>query len=292
VPPTLAQRGMPSAGGAAEMAAITDATQASLKILEAEALTGLNKAKLELQISVVEDERDEMKSRVDMTAIAVYETKAREQQVKLDELRRSTELRDGARADLDELRKQRFQCFDEGFAIIKTRLKEIYRMLTRGGDAELVSVDSLDPFSEGIKFSVRPPRKCWKEISNLSGGEKTLCSLALVFAMHYFRPTPLYVMDEIDAALDFKNVSIIANYIKERTENAQFIVISLRNNMFEVADRLVGIYKTHNATKSITINPKELAKQLKSGAAKRAAAQLAAQAAPLPLGDATNAGRL
>jgi len=53
-------------------------------------------------------------------------------------------------------------------------------------------------------------------------------------------------MDEIDAALDFRNVSIVANYIKERTKNAQFIVISLRNNMFELAARLVGIYKTSN----------------------------------------------
>ena len=54
---------------------------------------------------------------------------------------------------------------------------------------------------------------------------------------------------------DFKNVSIVAHYIKERTKNAQFIIISLRNNMFELADRLVGIYKTDNATQSVTINP-------------------------------------
>jgi hypothetical protein len=54
---------------------------------------------------------------------------------------------------------------------------------------------------------------------------------------------------------DFKNVSIVANYIKERTKDAQFIIISLRNNMFELADRLVGIYKTENSSKSITINP-------------------------------------
>lgn len=64
--------------------------------------------------------------------------------------------------------------------------------------------------------SVRPPNKSWKNISNLSGGEKTLSSLALVFALHHYKPTPLYVMDEIDAALDFKNVSIVAHYIKVR----------------------------------------------------------------------------
>ena len=61
---------------------------------------------------------------------------------------------------------------------------------------------------------------------------------------------------EIDAALDFKNVSIVANYIKDSTKNAQFIIISLRNNMFELADRLVGIYKTNDCTKSVTIAPK------------------------------------
>ena len=129
-------------------------------------------------------------------------------------------------------------------------------MITLGGDAELELVDSLDPFSEGIVFSVRPPKKSWKNIANLSGGEKTLSSLALVFALHHYKPTPLYVMDEIDAALDFKNVSIVANYIKERTKNAQFIIISLRNNMFELADRLVGVYKTNNCTKSVTIDPR------------------------------------
>ncbi len=146
-------------------------------------------------------------------------------------------------------------------------------MITMGGNAELELVDSLDPFSEGIVFSVMPPKKSWKNIANLSGGEKvcyclcylqvkcssllsqTLSSLALVFALHHFKPTPLYVMDEIDAALDFRNVSIVANYIKERTKNAQFVIISLRNNMFELADRLVGIYKTDNTTKSIAINP-------------------------------------
>ncbi|CAB0036865.1 unnamed protein product [Trichogramma brassicae] len=110
-------------------------------------------------------------------------------------------------------------------ASLLENLKEMYRMITLGGDAELELVDSLDPFSEGIVFSVRPPKKSWKYIQNLSGGEKTLSSLALVFALHHYKPTPVYFMDEIDAALDFKNVSI-------------FIVISHRSDMFELADYL------------------------------------------------------
>jgi len=147
-----------------------------------------------------------------------------------------------------------------GFSTISSKLKEMYQTITLGGNAELELVDSLDPFSEGIIFSVMPPKKSWKNISNLSGGEKTLSSLALVFALHAFKPTPLYVMDEIDAALDFRNVSIVANIIKERTKNAQFVIISLRNNMFELSSRLVGIYKTNNCTKSICIDNGDIKK--------------------------------
>lgn len=174
----------------------------------------------------------------------------------VSDLDQITSERNEARKEHEDLRRLRLEKFMDGFSIITLKLKEMYQMITLGGDAELELVDSLDPFSEGIVFSVRPPKKSWKNIANLSGGEKTLSSLALVFALHHYKPTPLYVMDEIDAALDFKNVSIVAHYIKERTKNAQFIIISLRNNMFELADRLVGIYKTNNCTKSVTINPR------------------------------------
>ncbi|TQS31901.1 hypothetical protein Golomagni_07802, partial [Golovinomyces magnicellulatus] len=132
----------------------------------------------------------------------------------------------------DDLRKQRLENFMAGFGVISSKLKEMYQTITLGGNAELELVDSLDPFAEGILFSVMPPKKSWKNISNLSGGEKTLSSLALVFALHAYKPTPVYVMDEIDAALDFRNVSIVANLIRERTKGGQFIIISLRNNMF------------------------------------------------------------
>ena len=217
---------------------------------------------VQYKITMLEEQRNKLKNKVNMSAIEEYWAKHKELQEHLATLDEITAKRDQLRDEHDALRKQRLDMFSKGFFTIKMKLKEMYRMLTLGGDAELEQVDSLDPFSEGILYSVRPPRKSWKCISNLSGGEKTLCSLALVFALHHFRPTPLYVMDEIDAALDFKNVSIIANYIKDRTKDAQFVVISLRNNMFELADRLVGIYKTNNATKSVTINPKELKKAL------------------------------
>ncbi|XP_070539333.1 structural maintenance of chromosomes protein 4-like [Ptychodera flava] len=228
-----------------------------LPTLSDDELEGVDPEKIEYEIAVVEEDMQKMKP--NMAAIAEYKKKEEMYLARVGELDEITDRRDKKRQEHEELRKERLNMFMAGFSIITNKLKEMYQMITLGGDAELELVDSLDPFSEGIVFSVRPPKKSWKNISNLSGGEKTLSSLALVFALHHYKPTPLYVMDEIDAALDFKNVSIIGNYIKERTKNAQFIIISLRNNMFELADRLIGIYKTDNCTKSVTINPRVMA---------------------------------
>ena len=212
----------------------------------------------ELDVELIESKINELSYYVEETNvdIGVLEEYARHlaefKRRKLD-LNNAVQKRDEVKEQLGILKKKRFDEFMAGFNIISMTLKEMYQMITMGGNAELELVDSLDPFSEGVTFSVMPPKKSWRNITNLSGGEKTLSSLALVFALHKYKPTPLYVMDEIDAALDFRNVSIVANYIKERTKNAQFIVISLRNNMFELAQQLVGVYKRDNRTKSTTI---------------------------------------
>jgi len=230
------------------------AGEGELADLSEEELATLDAAELQGEVEELEGKIKGMNS--NLNAIADYRTREREFQARVREFDEVSSKRDAQRTLYEQLRKQRLDDFMTGFKIIGMKLKEMYQMITLGGDAELELLDSLDPFSEGIVFSVRPPKKSWKNISNLSGGEKTLSSLALVFALHHYKPTPLYVMDEIDAALDFRNVSIVGHYIKERTRNAQFIIISLRNNMFELADRLVGIYKTQNSTKSVAIDPK------------------------------------
>ncbi|KAM0265601.1 hypothetical protein ACHAQJ_000033 [Trichoderma viride] len=218
-------------------------------------LADMNKETLKGEIAALEEKTQNVN--VDLGVLAEYRRRVEEHISRASDLQTALEQRDSAKKRLDDLRRLRLEGFMEGFSAISLRLKEMYQMITMGGNAELELVDSLDPFSEGILFSVMPPKKSWKNIGNLSGGEKTLSSLALVFALHHYKPTPLYVMDEIDAALDFRNVSIVANYIKERTKNAQFIVISLRNNMFELAARLVGVYKVNHMTKSVTIENKD-----------------------------------
>jgi len=239
--------------------------ESSLPTYPIHALEQYSDEEVKNDINILEKEQTSMAKNANMTAIEEYRRKERDYLARVTDLDEISEERNEAIKSYEDLRRLRLEKFMDGFGHITLKLKEMYQMITLGGDAELELVDSLDPFSEGIVFSVRPPKKSWKNISNLSGGEKTLSSLALVFALHHYKPTPLYVMDEIDAALDFKNVSIVANYIKERTKNAQFIIISLRNNMFELADRLVGIYKTFNSTKSITIDPKAFSNKALNG---------------------------
>ncbi|PNY25856.1 Structural maintenance of chromosomes protein [Tolypocladium capitatum] len=218
-------------------------------------LADMSKETLKGEIAALEEKIQNVN--VDLGVLAEYRRRVEEHAARSSDLQSAIAQRDSAKKRCDDLRRLRLEGFMEGFSAISLRLKEMYQMITMGGNAELELVDSLDPFSEGILFSVMPPKKSWKNIGNLSGGEKTLSSLALVFALHHYKPTPLYVMDEIDAALDFRNVSIVANYIKERTKNAQFIVISLRNNMFELAARLVGVYKVNHMTKSVTIENRD-----------------------------------
>ena len=168
-------------------------------------LSDLDKNVLKGEIAVLEEKTQN--TRVETGVLAEYRRRSEEHTARSNDLAEAIGQRDGAKKRCEELRRLRLEGFMESFSVISLRLKEMYQMITMGGNAELELVDSLDPFSEGILFSVMPPKKSWKNISNLSGGEKTLSSLALVFALHHYKPTPLYVMDEIDAALDFRNVS-------------------------------------------------------------------------------------
>ncbi|CAL1275385.1 unnamed protein product [Larinioides sclopetarius] len=224
-----------------------------LPILTVEEINAITVNSLRYEIGEIQNEMKGMNP--DLGAIAEFKRKEEIYKRKLKDLEETVLERDHYRNHYENFRKRRLEEFMRGFSIITLKVKELYQMLTLGGDAELELVDSIDPFSEGVEFSVRPLRKSWKSIRNLSGGEKTLSSLSLVFALHYYRSTPFFVMDEIDAALDFRNVSIIGSYIKDCTKNAQFVVISLRENMFMLADHLIGIYKTKNCTKDVHFKP-------------------------------------
>ena len=102
-----------------------------------------------------------------------------------------------------------------------------------------------------------PPLKRFRDMEHLSGGEKTMAALALLFAVHSYQPSPFFVLDEVDAALDNANVGKIARYIRDHAgPGMQFIVISLKTGLFQTSQALVGIYRdqTANSSKALTLD--------------------------------------
>ncbi|RAL12295.1 cohesin subunit SMC1 [Aspergillus homomorphus CBS 101889] len=165
--------------------------------------------------------------------------------------------------EFEDVMRQRSDLFNKAFSHISEQIGPIYRELTKsanyplGGQAYLDIEDSDEPYLDGIKYHAMPPLKRFRDMEHLSGGEKTMAALALLFAIHSYQPSPFFVLDEVDAALDNTNVARIANYIHDHAApGMQFIVISLKNGLFQNSEALVGIYRdqVENSSKSLTLD--------------------------------------
>ena len=133
------------------------------------------------------------------------------------------------------------ELFAETFAKAQTYFSEYYRLLFGGGSAELVLQDENDILESGIDIIARPPGKKLQNISLLSGGEKALTAVALLFALFKIKPSPFCVLDEIDAPLDESNVDRFCNVLKEFIAASQFIVITHNKRTMNLADAIYGV---------------------------------------------------
>ena len=140
--------------------------------------------------------------------------------------------------ELDEgMRRQ----FSEKFAEIQREFDSSFKQLFGGGKGTLELVEEEDILECGIRIIAQPPGKKLQNMMQLSGGEKALTAIALLFAIQSLKPSPFCLLDEIEAALDDSNVSRYANYLNKLTQNTQFIVITHRRGTMTAADRLYGI---------------------------------------------------
>jgi structural maintenance of chromosome 1 len=166
-----------------------------------------------------------------------------------------------ARDAFDEIKAKRFELFNKAFTHIQEQISQVYKDLTRseayplGGQAYLdIEEDTDKPYLSGIKYHAMPPLKRFRDMEHLSGGEKTMAALALLFAIHSYQPSPFFVLDEVDAALDNANVEKIKNYIREHAgPGMQFIVISLKTGLFQDSESLVGVYRDQEVNSSRTL---------------------------------------
>lgn len=141
-------------------------------------------------------------------------------------------------AELDTAMREQFS---EKFAEIRTMFDKVFKELFGGGKANLELVDEADILETGIKIIAQPPGKKLQNMMQLSGGEKSLTAIALLFAIQNLKPSPFCLLDEIEAALDDSNVNRFAHYLHKLTSDTQFIVITHRKGTMEAADVLYGI---------------------------------------------------
>ena len=199
-----------------------------------------NLSELKQQIAQI---KDEIKRLGDVNVNAIEEYKEISERYEFlktqhDDLVEAEATLVGIIEELDTgMRKQ----FTEKFAQIQTEFDKAFKELFGGGKGTLELVEDEDILECGIRIIAQPPGKKLQNMILLSGGEKALSAIALLFAIQNLKPSPFCLLDEIEAALDDSNVGRYAKYLHKLTKNTQFIVITHRRGTMAAADRLYGI---------------------------------------------------
>src|SRR6185369_3044502 len=138
---------------------------------------------------------------------------------------------------IDETTRQRFS---DAFAAINLNFQETFSTLFGGGRAGLTLLDETDPLESGIEIIAQPPGKRLQSVQLLSGGEKALTAIALMFGMFKYKPSPFCLLDEIDAPLDDANIGRFVELLRGMQQHTPFIIITHRRKPMQLADRLYG----------------------------------------------------
>lgn len=192
---------------------------------------------------MVAEVKDEIRKLGDVNVNAIEEYKEVSERYQFlkgqhDDLVEAEQTLVGIIEDLDSgMRKQ----FSEKFAEIQKEFDASFKHLFGGGHGTLELVEDEDILECGIRIIAQPPGKKLQNMMQLSGGEKALTAIALLFAIQALKPSPFCLLDEIEAALDDSNVTRFASYLNKLTKNTQFIVITHRRGTMAAADRLYGI---------------------------------------------------
>ena len=197
-------------------------------------------AALKRQTSVLKDEIRKLGD-VNVNAIEDYKNISERYEfmnTQRNDLVKAEETLMGIISELDTgMRRQ----FEEQFARIRVEFDKAFKELFGGGKGTLELDPDADMLEAGVRIIAQPPGKKLQNMMQLSGGEKALTAISLLFAIQNLKPSPFCLLDEIEAALDDSNVNRFAKYLHKLTKNTQFIIITHRKGTMESADRLYGI---------------------------------------------------
>ncbi len=208
---------------------------------------------------------------VNMKAIEDYEIVSKEFRDFREKVDRIVQEKNSIEDTINKIEEKRMTSFMHTLEGIVKNFRQVYTELT-GGEAEL-SLEVPNKLDSGLAIRASPPGKRLINIDSMSGGEKTLTAFAFLFAIQRHKPTPFYILDEADAALDKVNSVRVANLIKKQAKLAQFIVISHNDHIVREADQIYGISMEDGESKVIAIElPKEAGKQTEKAVEQAAAA--------------------
>jgi chromosome segregation protein len=177
---------------------------------------------------------------VNMLAIEEYEKVQRQVEERTDRKDTLSHERTTLIERIEKFEQMKYEAFTTAFHAIDTNFREIFARLT-SGSGHLILENEEDPFAGGMTFAVQPRDKKVHLLSSLSGGEKSLTTLAFIFSIQRYIPAPFYAFDEVDMSLDGSNVERIASMITELAPQSQFVIVSLRKPMIEAAQRIMGV---------------------------------------------------
>ncbi|UYP45082.1 Chromosome partition protein Smc [Candidatus Lokiarchaeum ossiferum] len=234
------------------------------EILIPQEFLSLSESKHQLEIEKLLDQKNSLGA-VNLRAIEKYS----EIQARFTELEQKNEQviqeREAILQFIEALESEKLKVFMNTFNAINANFGYIFSRLSPNGEARLELENLEDPFAGGVQIVARPGEKEKCNVMALSGGERTLTIIALILGIQMHVPSPYYILDEIDAALDDVNAALVADMIKELSEKSQFIIITHRDVTMARVDHLLGVSNIEGVTSVINLSIKKVLQELIKG---------------------------
>jgi chromosome segregation protein len=241
----------------AELGTLTDTDEALEDRKDERELTYRELEEFQEKIKEIERELEVM-GPVNLKALTDYETERDRYDEIVDKKTQLEEERKEILAFMEELEAEKTQKFLTVYNEIADNFATVFARLSPGGDGTLMLENPEHPLMGGITVRSKPRGKELVTLDAMSGGEKTITGLALIFAIQMYNPTSFYIFDEIDAALDNVNAHNVALLISEMAKSSQFVVVSLRDTTVRKADLLIGVSNQDGISKIVSVDLEEV----------------------------------
>jgi chromosome segregation protein len=195
---------------------------------------------LELELEESREKRSQM-GMVNMLALEEYDRESQREEFLRRQVDDLTEAKNNLKATINRINTTARKMFIETFQQVRVNFREVFAELFQGGDADIRLEDDGDPLESPILITARPRGKRLLHITQLSGGEKALTAISLLFAIYLVKPSPFCILDEVDAPLDDANVGRFLKLVKSFAENTQFVIITHNKRTMEQCNRLYGV---------------------------------------------------